>query len=583
MGFILHGPKTYHLSKQNIITTEGPLDIDLDTHNGPHLINSNGHPMTNPELGENQASSVATTEQSTGNRSCRRDQATQKVKPAKATGNESSINDMEVELDSELNNSNTKILQDIPAISENIITMEPYENNLNYKPKPSTKPKTSNQDKFQQLFGPVKFTKFYSIKSTGEADLTKLNMFKVDKAIKQLIGTCEKISEDYQNKGWTIEIKNEKQGQQILQLKTLLTEEVTVTPHRRFNESQGVITCALLKGYSDDEIVEGLSESGVVRCHRIIKGVNSPNPEPTSTLILTFNSSNPPERICIRTGLQERVRPYIPLPRRCHNCQRYGHSTLKCRFITPVCDRCSGDFNDNHNSTNCERTPFCLHCNENHLLSSRTCSKYLLEKEVLAIKTREHLTFPEARAKASLNFNHTNKSFASQLETTNTSPIPTIPVQPRKPPSNNRNAALQRSDINNNQMSNETEKVTINHREPNCNPLNAIQSNYDSPNSRPKRQLSDNSPKPRNKSPKRHRPRPSEEGRRDSSQEWTHVNRKQRSRSRPTTRYISKDRTDHHQSSIDNSPDRNKPKPQHCKNLSNTRSHDKPKTDHSNK
>ena len=529
------------------------------------------NPATEPGRGGNQASPVAAAKTSTGTRSCSGDQAIQTDKPVETTGNPllgPSAYESDMETDLELNNSKTPILHDKKsAISENILTMEPYENikNPNYNQLP--RPKTSNHDRFQQLFSIAKFNKFYSIKSTGDADLTKLNMFKVDKAIKQLIGNCEKISEDYQNKGWTVEVKTEQQAQQILQLKTLISEEVTVTPHRKFNESQGVITCALLKGYTEDDIVDGLSESGVIRCHRIVKKANSPNPKPTATLILTFNSSIPPDRICIRTGLQERVRPYIPLPRRCHTCQRYGHSALKCRRITPVCNRCSGDFNDNHNSSNCERTPYCLHCDENHMISSRTCSKYLLEKEVLAIKTREHITFPEARAKANLNFNHTNKSYASQVGTTNNIPVHTTHTQPIAPSDE---TAPETNDMNNNI------------EDHNINPLNIIQCSYNSPPSRTKRQLSDNSPKPRNKSPKRQKARTPDEER--NEQEWTQVHRKQRSRSRPTNRYNSKERAEPRSSSIDISPERNsKFKPQYSKTSTNSKKYEKTKTDKCNR
>ena len=162
---------------------------------------------------------------------------------------------------------------------------------------------------YAELFAPKRFTRFYSMTPISNADLTKLNMFRVDSSIKMNIGECEKISEDYKNKGWTIEVRSKEQGEKLLQMKEMLGEPIIVAPHGFHNQSQGVITCSLLKNYSEIDIAEGLREQGVTRCHRIIRNAKSDNPEPTTTLILTFNTTTPPDRIKTRTGLSERVRP----------------------------------------------------------------------------------------------------------------------------------------------------------------------------------------------------------------------------------------------------------------------------------
>ena len=90
-------------------------------------------------------------------------------------------------------------------------------------------------------------------------------MFKVDKAIIGKIGKCEKISEDYLNKSWTVEVTSEEQGKKLQQMTTLLQEPVTVVSHESYNQSEGVITCTILKGYSDKDISEGLAEHGVLQ------------------------------------------------------------------------------------------------------------------------------------------------------------------------------------------------------------------------------------------------------------------------------------------------------------------------------
>ena len=241
---------------------------------------------------------------------------------------------------------------------------------------------------FDYMFAPRNFTRFFTVKSSGDANIHKLNMFKVDKFIRDKIGSFTRLSEDAQTKSWTLEVKSEDQGRKLLDMTELLDEQVTVVPHEYHNKSQGVITCALLRGYSNEEIVKGLSEQGVVECRRIIKFPKSTNPEPTTTLILTFNSSNLPDRVEIITGLKERVRQYIPLPRRCYNCQRYGHSGAKCRREVAVCTRCGGDLAGDHKPETCRLPENCANCQQPHSVTSKTCQKYLFEKEMLAIKTK---------------------------------------------------------------------------------------------------------------------------------------------------------------------------------------------------
>ena len=290
------------------------------------------------------------------------------------------------------------------ATGERIITKE-RDKHLNQN---RTKPMT-----MEDMFISKNFTRFFTLKSAGESNLAQLNMFKVDKAIKNQIGICEKISEDFQNKSWTVEVKTEEQGTRLMKMTTLMSEQIIVTPHEHHNRSQGVITCTLLKGYSDEEITDELAEQGVIHCRRIIKNIKSQNPEPTSTLILTFKIPNPPERITIRTGLKERVRPYIPLPRRCFNCHQYGHSSLKCRRLTPICLRCGGDIDEDHKVETCQLPVKCIHCQEPHIASSKLCPKYLYEKEILAVKTKEHLTFHEARAKVNLYYDRPKTTYAT--------------------------------------------------------------------------------------------------------------------------------------------------------------------------
>ena len=210
---------------------------------------------------------------------------------------------------------------------------------------------------------------------------------------------------------------NDGQGQKLLTMKTLVKEMVTVQPHGRFNVSQGVITSSSLKDYSEEQIVEGLTDQGISKAHRIKQKTDQGNLIPTNSLILTFNSSIPPEKVCIWAGYFERVRQYIPLPGRCFRCQGYGHTTQNCKSSKAYCGVCSEECTTDQTTTTCNRPFYCLHCQEPHAISSKKCTRYLMEKELLAIKTKEQLTFAEPRRRINELFPNMKTTYATAVRT----------------------------------------------------------------------------------------------------------------------------------------------------------------------
>ena len=87
------------------------------------------------------------------------------------------------------------------------------------------------------------------------------------------------------------------------------------------------------------------------------------------------------------------VRPYIPNPLRCFNCQRFGHSKQSCRS-KPVCARCSGP---DHSDNTCELQPLCINCKGAHAAYSRSCPRWSQEKEIQSTKVLQNVSFDEAR------------------------------------------------------------------------------------------------------------------------------------------------------------------------------------------
>ncbi|CAN8000384.1 unnamed protein product, partial [Ixodes hexagonus] len=91
-----------------------------------------------------------------------------------------------------------------------------------------------------------RFPKFLVIHSESDKELSKMSPFLVAKVLESLIGKSYKA-------------KKMTSGDLL----------VSVTPHRTLNTIRGVISEEDLLETTDDEIVEGLSDQGVVAARRI--------------------------------------------------------------------------------------------------------------------------------------------------------------------------------------------------------------------------------------------------------------------------------------------------------------------------
>jgi hypothetical protein len=142
---------------------------------------------------------------------------------------------------------------------------------------------------------------------------------------------------------------------------------------------------------------------------------------PTNTYILDFDTSKPPEKIKI--GYYSlKVETYIPNPLRCFNCQKFGHSSDRCKN-GKVCFICGSE---NCTAENCKEEPRCVNCNENHLSSSKQCSIWIKEKEIQKLKVEKRISYPDAKkiynshpdAKKIYNSQHPDISYAAMLKKT---------------------------------------------------------------------------------------------------------------------------------------------------------------------
>ncbi|GBL82172.1 hypothetical protein AVEN_252368-1 [Araneus ventricosus] len=244
------------------------------------------------------------------------------------------------------------------------------------------------QPPFSGQFSVNTFDTFFIIKRINGKDenFSNVSPFLVEKAITGSVGTV--TSTKLMRSGdLLVEVASRKQAEQILKLNSLSTIEISVQSHATLNTTKGVITCGRLLNLSNEEITQELGGQGVKDVRRINVRRDG-ELMPTKHFILTFNTPRLPEYI--KAGyVRCSVRPYIPNPLSCFKCQRFVHSKTNCRG-TLTYARCAAA---GHESTDCTAVEKCVNCDGKHTSFSRSCPKWKVEKEIVATKYKNNISF----------------------------------------------------------------------------------------------------------------------------------------------------------------------------------------------
>lgn len=245
--------------------------------------------------------------------------------------------------------------------------------------------------------------RFLVVKRT-EGDFTKVNPFIIEKTIYSFIGSPKNVRKI--KDGLLIETTSAAQSRRLLELKTLGEFPVEVIPHQSLNTSRGVIYCPDLLNCSTEEILEGLKDQGVIEVRRI-KVRKEGNLVDSPNHILTFNNPALPKRVkAAFYSLQ--VRMYVPPPMRCFRCQKFGHTSLRCsEEQVCVCGK------PLHEGRPCEEPISCVNCQGPHSARSRNCPIYKQEAAIQELKTKENISYIEAKKKVIVTTPNPNVSYAA--------------------------------------------------------------------------------------------------------------------------------------------------------------------------
>jgi len=182
--------------------------------------------------------------------------------------------------------------------------------------------------------------KFIVISRKDNQSFENVNPFIIKKAI-HFICAGEVLSCKKTRAGTLlVQTKHIIQATKLLKLNKIGDIEVIATEHKTLNSSKGVIYCNQLRNISEEEILKELRSQKVIDVYKW-KKIEADKTETLMGLItLTFDSVTLPEKVMIGYEVVF-TRPYIPKPRRCNKCLRYGHPTPICRQENFICNNCS--------------------------------------------------------------------------------------------------------------------------------------------------------------------------------------------------------------------------------------------------
>lgn len=256
------------------------------------------------------------------------------------------------------------------------------------------------------------FDRFFIVRRL-EDNFSKVSPFLINKVLTSLVGDDLDIKK-LKDGTLLVQVNSPKQSDKILKITSFHDFGVVVSPHPSLNFCRGVITSSDLLNCDLDEIVDNLKLVGVTTAKRITTRKDGELTN-TASIILTFRRASLPASI--KAGyLSLKVRPYIPNPLRCFNCQKFGHISSTCSG-NQTCPSCGHGLHEG----DCSLPPSCINCNGEHSPRYKGCPIYQYEMKVNQIKITEKISYFAAKAKVGNPLFAPDKSFAAATKKSVTS------------------------------------------------------------------------------------------------------------------------------------------------------------------
>jgi len=268
------------------------------------------------------------------------------------------------------------------------------------------------------------YLRHFVIGSVSGENLAETDTIAANKQLETVLGGRPKKVNELRNGQLSVEVGSKTQSEAIVQLRALNDIPVCVTPNDRLNQTKGTIRYYNKPGHSYEKMLSEMKDCKAIDIYQMKRKINGIL-EPLPTYIITFATNQLPEEIKIGWTVCS-VQLYIPRPRRCFKCQRFGHGKANCRSTSDICHICSEDKHDGQ----CEEPAKCANCLGNHPASSKDCYHYQFEEEVLATQAKEHLSYSDARKKVNIRFPQNNTTTIARVVGRGPAPIRRPPLPP---------------------------------------------------------------------------------------------------------------------------------------------------------
>ncbi|CAH1106560.1 unnamed protein product [Psylliodes chrysocephalus] len=104
------------------------------------------------------------------------------------------------------------------------------------------------------------------------------------------------------------------------------------------------------------------------------------------------------------------VRLFVPAPLRCFRCQRFGHTSVNCE--KPQVCICGKPL---RTGSPCTPPIRCVNCDGTHSARSKDCPIYKQEFAIQELKTKENLSYFDAKRKVAAKTPRPNKSYSQVI------------------------------------------------------------------------------------------------------------------------------------------------------------------------